>query len=699
MNKEPLGLYILRFVLAFGLFAFMCMLYWSSLLLEEDMQGLRADMDQVKNELLNLQVGQRQDVGTVSTPVAKTTTSQRPHIDPKLPNLLHDDPFYMETLPKMLGKDFRIKGTFREAVVGKPDNLHPFSNWSQVSSWNDLCTVALVKQQFGIFETMTPDMAIKIEERKIDNTTLSEFWIHLREGVFWQPLKQEFFSESIHLAPEFLKKHPVTAHDFKFYFDALMNPSVQEAGAVSLRNYLGDIQEIKIIDDLTFVVRWKAEMITEADGKVVSKTKYIAKQLTGSLRPLAGFVYKYFPDGKKIVDDDASPDTYRTNTVWAQNFSQHWAKNIIVSCGPWIFEGMTERQITFRRNPDFFFPLAALAEGIQIAFKDAPDAIWQDFKSNKTDNYAMQPDQLMELETFLNSKPYKMQEEKGDGIKRLDYVARSYQYIGWNEAKPFFKSKKVRQALTMAIDRQRIIQQNLNGMGIEINGPFYRYSPSYDATIASWPFDPQQARRLLEEEGWYDSQGDGIIDKMIDGKRVPFRFALTYYVKNPMTKAISEYVATALKEVQIDCQLHGVDVADLSATFEDKSFDAIALGWALGSPPEDPKQLWYSKGAKEKGSSNAIGFSNHEVDEIIEKLQYEDNKEKRLALFHRFDAIIHEEAPYTFLYTPKVAMVYRDYLQNVFIPEKRQDLVPGANVAEPDSSIFWIRTASTGKGA
>jgi peptide/nickel transport system substrate-binding protein len=134
-----------------------------------------------------------------------------------------------------------------------------------------------------------------------------------------------------------------------------------------------------------------------------------------------------------------------------------------------------------------------------------------------------------------------------------------------------------------------------------------------------------------------------------------------------------------------------VDITDLSGIFEDKSFDAIFLAWMLGTPPEDPRQLWYSAGAKEKGSSNSIGFSNKEADEIIRELAFQYDPKKRLALYHRFGVILHEEAPYTFLYTPKVAYLYREYLQNVFIPADRQDLVPGANVAEPDSSIYWIK--------
>jgi peptide/nickel transport system substrate-binding protein len=241
------------------------------------------------------------------------------------------------------------------------------------------------------------------------------------------------------------------------------------------------------------------------------------------------------------------------------------------------------------------------------------------------------------------------------------------------------------------VDRKRIINQFLNGMAVETNGTFYRYSPAYDDTIPFWPYDPLQAKRMLEEEGWYDSTGSGTIDKLIDGERKPFKFSLTYYVKNPTSKVVCEYVATALKEIGITCELNGVDIADLSAVFDEKNFDALNLAWALGTPPEDPRQLWHSSGSKEKGSSNAIGFANAEADKIIEALQYESDPEKRIQLYHRFDAIIHEEAPYIFLYTPKNALLYRQRVQNVFIPAERQDLIPGANMGQPDGSAFWLK--------
>lgn len=707
MNKEPIGLYIFRFVLGFGLFAFMCMLYWSSTLIEDQVKEIHTELSELKSDLFNLKSSthkileelmryspsatdsKRSVQSPITPPLAQSSNRENPNIDMSLTNLLEEDPFYAVTLPKLLPQHFKPHGTFQNATIGKPHNLHPFSSWNQISAWISYCIPAAATNKFGHYEAMAPELAIKIEERLIPGNDVPEFWVHLRDNVFWEPIDPKHFPEMI-LAPHFLKRHQVTAEDFKFYYDAIMNSFVYDQGAISLRNYIGDIEKIEIVDKLTFIVRWKSQSFKQSNGDVVKKINYIARRWTGNLRPLASFIYKYFSDGTKIVENDDDPETYRTNSVWAQNFSQHWAKNIIPSCGAWIFEGMTDREIRFKRNPNYYNPLAALGQNIVISFRSTPDAIWQDFKNDSLDSYGIQPDQILALNDFLNSKQYSEQADKNSTINRLDYLARSYTYIGWNQTTPFFGSKKVRRAMTMAIDRQRIINQNLNGLGVEITGSFFVRSKAADPAITPWPFDPMQAKKLLEEEGWYDSDGDGVLDKIINGKKVPFEFSLLYYVKNPLTKSIAEYISTALKEIGIVCRLNGVDLADLSAKLDEKSFDAIFLAWSLGTPPPEPRQLWHSEGAKQQGSSNHIGFVNKEADSIIEQLQYEYNEKKRIDLYHQFDRILHEEQPYTFLYTPKATFLYRDYLKNVFIPADRQDLIPGADVTEPESGIFWL---------
>ena len=699
MKKEPLFLYIFQIFLKIALVAFLVLLYWSSLVVEEKSQETINTLLQLKSEIEELkEISRQQSLGNAplerpeETP--KKEISVKEQVKEEFPNLLEKDPFYEKTLPKLLGQGFKPQGTFHSSTIGKPASLHPFSNWADVGNWTGMCSVSVARGKFGKYETYAPDMAIRMEQRFAEGTKVPEFWIFLRKGVYWQPLSKALFSEDIALAPHFLKKHLVTAHDFKFFFDALSNPYNQEPGAVAFRTFYGDLVDLHVIDDFTFTVRWKTKEVEEG-GQKVKKIKYLAKALTGGLKPLASFLYKYFPDGSKIVEEDGDPNTYRTSSLWAQNFSQHWAKNVIPSCGAWNFQELSDTQISFKRNKEFYLPYEVLAAATETQFRDTMEAVWQDFKSNKIDTYTLQPDKVLELEQFLKTPTYLEQVKQGNAIKRLAYLSRSYTYVGWNQAKPYFKSSKVRTALTMAINRQRIIREYLNGMGEEITGTFYKYSPNTDSSIIPLPYDIQKAKRLLEEEGWYDSDGDGVIDKEIEGKKVPFTFHLTYYVKNTISKSICEYIATALKDIGIICNLNGVDIADLSSAFDDKSFDAILLTWALGTPPEEPRQLWHSFGAKEKGSSNAVGFANAKVDEIIDTLEYEYDVKKRQQLYHRFNKILYDEQPYTFLYSPKSNLLYREYVQNVFIPAERQDLVPGANITTPDGSVFWLKKGNT----
>ncbi|WP_039377652.1 hypothetical protein [Parachlamydia acanthamoebae] len=216
MNREPIGLYIFRYILGLGMFAFMCMLYWSSVLIENNLKIVQTDIGQIRSELYNLKNESERIRDTISnlprqsgeySPSSSSLSLQkpivRPHMDPKLPNLLTEDPFYTTILPKMLPKHFSPQGIFRQTSIGKPDNLHPFSPWAEISQWQSLCSISLANLEFGRYETFATGMAIKMEERIDPEDGGFEYWIHLRDDVFWEPLEQRFFSDRFTLAPHF----------------------------------------------------------------------------------------------------------------------------------------------------------------------------------------------------------------------------------------------------------------------------------------------------------------------------------------------------------------------------------------------------------------------------------------------------------------------------------------------------------------
>lgn len=680
MRQKSPALTVLKLVLMILICFFLAMIWWSTNLVEQGVHQLSRRVEKMENTL--------QLMKCVSGPAL---AASKPSTETgSFPNLLTEDPFYKDTLPGLLGPNFKYTPIWHTASLAKPNNLGMFSGWAEVSNWNRLCSGFLGDQHFGIWDTLGPGFATRMEERPRQDGKGTEYWVYLRQDLFWKALNPALFPPSIKLAPHFLQEWRVTADDYLFFWQALMNPFNQESRAVTLREYLGDIESFDVIDDFTFVVRWKSKVFIDAEGQRVYRHKYLAKQLTAQLLPFASFVYKYYPDGTKIVPDDGDKKAYIENSTFAQALTEHWAKNYIVSCGPYEFGGMTDEAIRFKRNVSFYDPYQALRNELDNTFRGNPSSIWNDFKEGKLPVHTLSAQELSEWERFKESSNYQEQKARGEAVYKLEYLARIYGYIGWNLKRPLFASQKVRQALTMAIDRRRIIDQILNGQAVEITGTFFKNSPSTNPELEPWPFDPEEAKRLLAEEGFVLRSSSGVLEKEINGEWIPFKFKINYYVNNETFKSISSYMVTALKEIGISVETHGLDLADLTSKMDDKDFDAILMLWSLGAPPEDPRQLWHSKGAKDKGSSNFISFQNPEADSIIEELEYATDPTRRRELYWRFGEILHEEQPYVFLFTPKINLLYREYVKNVFIPADRQDLIPGANVREPQPEIFWI---------
>ena len=86
------------------------------------------------------------------------------------------------------------------------------------------------------------------------------------------------------------------------------------------------------------------------------------------------------------------------------------------------------------------------------------------------------------------------------------------------------------------------------------------------------------------------------------------------------------------------------------------------MGWSL-SWESDPYQLWHSSQI-DKGS-NFVGFRSEEADRIIETARQEFDLEKRIPLYHRFHEILHEEQPYTFLFTAEALVAVSRRFENV----------------------------------
>ena len=104
-------------------------------------------------------------------------------------------------------------------------------------------------------------------------------------------------------------------------------------------------------------------------------------------------------------------------------------------------------------------------------------------------------------------------------------------------------------------------------------GPWYFWSDYADQTVQPVPFDPQQARKLLKEDGWVDTNKDGILEKTMDNKTQEFRFTLIFSVKE-REKILTIY-KEELKKSGIDMSLRLMDWTAFLKLIHERKFEAV----------------------------------------------------------------------------------------------------------------------------
>ena len=237
-------------------------------------------------------------------------------------------------------------------------------------------------------------------------------------------------------------------------------------------------------------------------------------------------------------------------------------------------------------------------------------------------------------------------------FQKYEYYAPTYSYIGWNNDHPIFRDKRVRQAMTYLTNRKQIVKSVLFGLGEVVDSHIYLFRPEYDRALKSYPFDPGKATALLKEAGWNDTDGDGVLDKVIDGKRTPLRFEIKVNSGNAVRKSVALVLLDELKKHGIAASVRELDWTIFLNDVKNHNFDAVVLGWQMSTIEPDAYQVWHSSQAANKGS-NAISYKNARVDEILEQYRREFDPQKRIEMYKEFQEIISEEQPYTFLYIGK----------------------------------------------
>jgi peptide/nickel transport system substrate-binding protein len=443
---------------------------------------------------------------------------------------------------------------------------------------------------------------------------------------------------------------PITGEDVLFSVKAIKNPFVN---APFLRVYFNSLVDAQQIDPYTI--------------RFVTKEPYFLNEsVLGGITILPRHYYD--PDNllEKVSVRDLVQDPAKLPSQvkrFGDQFNKNYSRNPMGS-GPYKFNlWKTGREIELQRDPQYWGNGKAgidqpHLDRLKFRVVNNFDAALVRLKSGSLDFMeALQPVQVVR---GTDSERFKRE------FKKYEYYAPTYSYIGWNNDHPIFRDKRVRQAMTYLTNREQIVKSVLFGLGEAVNSHIYLFRPEYDKTLPSYPFDPAKGMALLAEAGWRDTDGDGVLDKVIDGKEVPFRFEIKINSGNAVRKSVALVLLDELRKHGIDASVRELDWTIFLNDVKNHQFDAMVLGWQMSTTEPDAYQVWHSSQAANKGS-NAISYKNARVDEILEMYRREFDPQKRIRLYNEFQKIISDEQPYTFLYLPKRVSALQRRFENVEI--------------------------------
>jgi len=444
----------------------------------------------------------------------------------------------------------------------------------------------------------------------------SSIKFYLRDDVYW--------SDGVKL----------TSEDVLFSYDVFSDPDVQSR-LYGMFNYL----------------------FTDAEGHI---------DIEQSFKIISPFEFEmYFtqhsvPDLVRIVIP-IIPEHVLSN-VSRDRLSNHESGFNPVSCGSFKLKKWDRNQsiILDADSSSFLFTSGQAAE---IVFKIVPDYTSRILQLKKGDIDLVE---LIKVEDMVELNTY-------GNLILLNNSGREYDYIGWNNIDPeafasgkvipnkFFGSSDVRKALTMAVNREEILKEYLLNQGkLAISPVSPIFKSAFNNYVKPYQYNPAEAKKLLVDAGWKDADRNGILEK----NNLEFRIKMYYPVGNPLREYSAVIIKNNLKSIGIELTTEKMELGAFIDNLYERKFDSWMAGWGVPIPLE-LKPYWYSD--PNIGMLNFACYANSDADKILDLLDTKVSNERKNELFKKFQEIIHQDEPVTFLYWTPNIIAYNKRIKNLNI--------------------------------
>ncbi len=432
---------------------------------------------------------------------------------------------------------------------------------------------------------------------------------------------------------------PITANDVAFSYRVIMDPRVP---VPAVRNGTDQMKGVHAYDDRTLVFFHK--------------------------EPLATNVWNInFP----ILPRHVYASTWEKDPTLKDSPEHVRLEEKPVCGGPYeLVERKRGQEIVLRRRASW-----STVRGKKVReepfFKEVRFRIVED---PNTALLALKAGELDEM--VLTPEQWTTQATKEDFYERntkatdTEWVSCSF---AWNITSPFFADRRVRRAMSYAFDHDRMLEKICFGLYAPCAGNF-----PPDAWMASkkrlepYKQDLDKAEALLDESGWVDHDNDGIRDKEIGGKLVPFEFTIVTN-QQPLRIALCTLLKENLEQIGVIANVRPVEFTALMDLMQKRNFQACCLAWGAGADPDTSENLW-----KTGEMRNYSGYSNPEVDRLFAEGRRELDRAKRAEKYARIQELLYEDQPYTWLFWRNSFYGFSKQLRGyVFSPRGPYNYSPG----------------------
>jgi ABC-type transport system substrate-binding protein len=405
---------------------------------------------------------------------------------------------------------------------------------------------------------------------------------------------------------------PLTVQDIKFSFDVLFDDRYNTAHQ---RPYYSGLKEVEILsdDEVRFYARdgYYKNFDSAAGLTIVPKHIYEnpkeMKKLNKILIGTGPYKLGKYEKGKKIV---------------LEKNMEYWGNN----------DPEKSKENNFKK--------------IQLKFVKETNVALEMHKKGSIDYLGLKP------EDYVKQTTGKEWGTKLTKVKTQNKAPKGYSFYGWNFKNKLFQDKRVRRALAHLVNRPMMLEKFEFGMSEYATGPQYVQSDYASKKVKPILYDPEKAAKLLKEAGWKDTDGDLILDKVIDGQKVKFSF--TVVDANKEFEKYDTIFKEDAKKAGIDVQIKIVEWNSFVKLLNERKFDAVRLGWTGGGIDWEPKQIWHTSSIP--SGSNFISYSNKKVDKLIDEARLIFDKSKRTKVLQKVYEMIAEDAPYAFFFNSKFTL-------------------------------------------